>query len=304
MDAIISAIVPVFVVASAGFALRRFVHLDARTLSALNIYLFIPALVYSKVSAYTIEWPVFGAYAVAAILMLVAMTALLEGLGALLRLDGARRSAFVMTQFMNLGNYGLPIALFAFGEEGLALAVVVMVCGSFLQNSLGIYFAQRSTHGAWSAFRQILYFPLVYAFALALVSQQTGVFPAQPLRLGVDLVADAAVPVQLMILGIKLAETRLEVSGLVFLASGIRLLLGPVLAGVVAWLVGLDGLAAKVFILQMSGPVAVGMAVFGVQFNVQPRFLASVVSWTFLLSSVTVSLVLYILERVPALGTG
>ena len=300
----ISAIVPVFIVAAAGFALRRYIDLDTKTLSALNIYLFIPALVYSKLSAYTVEWPLFGAYAVGALLMVGAMTALLETLAAWMALDPTRRSAFVMTQFMNLGNYGLPIALFAFGEEGLALAVVVLVCGSFLQNSLGLYFAQRSSHGAWTALQRVFHFPLIYAFALALISQKTGLFPVHSLRLGIDLVADAAVPVQLMILGIKLAETRLEMGRLVFLASGLRLLLGPVLALLIAWTVGLDGLAAKVFILQMSGPVAVGMAVFGVQFNVQPRFLASVVSWTFLLSSVTVFCVLYILEWFPGLTAG
>jgi predicted permease len=227
------------------------------------------------------------------------MTILLEAISRFVRLDDARRGAFQMTQFMNLGNFGLPIALFAFGEEGLALAVIVMVCGSFFQNSLGIYFAQRSTHGAWNAFRRVFQFPMIYAFALALVSQRAGVVPVEPVRLAVDLVADAAVPIQLMILGIKLAETKLEMSPLVFGASALRLLGGPAIAVLIAWGLGLHGLTAKVFILQMSGPVAVGMAVYGVQFNVQPRFLASVVSWTFLLSMVTVAIVLYTLQHVP-----
>lgn len=299
MDAIVTAILPVFVVAAVGFMVRRCIELDARTLSALNIYIFIPALVYSKLSNYVVDWPLFGAFAGATVLMVVVMTALLGALAGAMRLERDRRSALVMTQFMNLGNYGLPVALFAFGEEGLALAVIVMVCGSFLQNSLGLYFAQRSTHGAWKAFQRVFQFPLVYAFVLALLSQEMAVVPVPPIRLAIDLVADAAVPVQLMILGIKLAETRLEVSQLVFIASGIRLVLGPALALLLAWLVGLDGLPAKVFIVQMSGPVAVGMAVFGVQFNVQPRYLASVVSWTFLLSLLSVGTVLYLIQHVP-----
>lgn len=299
MDTVLNALIPVFVVAAAGFALRRSTDLDAKTLSSLNIYLFLPALVYSQLSTADILWRDFGACALAVGAMAVAMTLLLESLARAMRLDESRRGAFVMTQFMNLGNFGLPIAYFAFGDEGLALAVIVMVCGSFLQNSLGIYFAQRSAHGALKAFVRVFQFPLIYALILALVSQHTGILPVEPLRRAFEIVADAAVPAQLMILGIKLAETRLEVGPLVVLASAVRLIVGPILAVLLAWLIGLDGLTAKVFILQMSGPVAVGMAVYGVQFNVQPRYLASVVSWTFLLSLFTVAAVLYTLQHVP-----
>jgi len=79
-----------------------------------------------------------------------------------------------MTMFPNLGNFGLPVCLFAFGQEGLAFAIVVMVIGSFLQNSIGIYFAQRAHHGAGEAFRRVFRFPMMYAFILAIVFQKTG----------------------------------------------------------------------------------------------------------------------------------
>jgi len=186
VDAIITAISPVLIVASAGFLLRRFIELDARTLSTLNIYLFIPALVYSKLSLFTIDWTLFSAIAGAAVLMVVVMTAFLHALGLWMKLERDRRSAFTMTQFMNLGNFGLPVALFAFGDEGLALAVVVMVCGSLLQNSIGLYFVQRSSHGAWKAFQRVFHYPLVYAILLALISQKTRWFPIAPFRLGID----------------------------------------------------------------------------------------------------------------------
>jgi malate permease and related proteins len=301
MATMLAAIIPVFLVAAVGFGLRRFILLDGKTLAAINLYVLLPALVYSRISAHAIDWPLFLAVAMAAVLMVVAMTALMTALGRLMRLDSGAMSAFLMTQFMNLGNFGLPVALFAFGEEGLALAVIVMVCGSFLQNSLGLYFAQRSTHSALNAATRVFRFPVIYALALALLSQRTHIYLIEPVRRGVDLMGDAAVPIQLMILGIQLAETRLETSPLVMVAAACRLLLGPVVALLIVWIVGLHGLPAKVFILLMSGPVAVTMAAYSVQFNVSPRFLASVVSWTFLLSLFSVALVLYTLERFPAL---
>jgi len=85
----------------------------------------------------------------------------------------------------------------------------------------------------------------------------------------------------------------------VFASTGMRLIGGPIAAASFAVLVGMEGTAAKAFIVQMSAPVAIGMAAYGVQFDVAPRFLASVVSWTFLLSLFTVSAVLYAVQRLP-----
>jgi len=295
--AILSAILPVFLVVGLAFVVRRRFTLDAKTLSTLNIYLFIPCLVFADLSQRRLEWAVFARYAGGAVLMLLCMTALLRFVAWLRGLDGAPQSAFMMTMFMNLGNFGLPLCKFAFGDEGLALAVVVMVCGSFLQNSVGVYFAQRTHYTVSESFRRVLKLPMMYAFALALISQRTGFqLPLTAFR-AIRITADAAIPIQLMILGILLAETRLDTRANVFIATAVRLCAGPVLALCLATVLGLEGLAAKVFILQMSGPVAVGMSAYGVQFDVEPRFLASVVSWSFLCSILSVSTVLLVLSK-------
>ena len=295
MYSVLSAILPVFFVAGGGFALRRFRVLDTKTLSSLNIYLFIPALVFSSLSQREIEWSVFGRIAAACVCMVLAMWAFLGWIARGRGLEGQGRVAFLMTMFMNLGNFGLPVCKFAFGDEGLALGVVVMVCGSFLQNSVGLYFAHRGHRGVGSAFARVFCYPMVYAFVLALLCQRTGWQPPLAVSRAIAITGDAAIPMQLIILGVQLAETHLDTSVDVFLAAGVRLCGGPILALAVLSLVGLEGLVAKVFVLQMSGPVAVGMAVFGIQFDVAPRFLASAVSLSFLMSIFTVSAVLYFL---------
>jgi len=299
MNEIAAAILPVFLVAGAAYAVRRRNPVDARTLSTLNLYLLIPALVFSSVSHQTIPWDVFGRFAAGAILMVLTMTVLLGWIATRRGLTGPDRSAFMMTMFMNLGNFGLPVSKFAFGDEGLAFAVVAMVCGSFLQNSVGIYFAQRSRHGSRTAFLRVFQFPMVYAFALALICQRFGWHAPLPLERAISITGDACIPLQLILLGSQLAETSLDMSTNVFITSGIRLLGGPLVAAAIAWCIGFEGLPAKVFILQMSGPIAVGMGAYGVQFDIAPRFLASVVAWSFLLSLATVSFVLFVLKSLP-----
>lgn len=299
MREILSAVTPVFFVAAAAYFVRKRLHLDVKTLSSLNIYMLIPALVFAGISRKPIEWALFGRIAAASILVLIAMTILLAALARILRIDERERGAFLMTMFPNLGNFGLPVCLFAFGQEGLAYAIVVMVIGSFLQNSIGIYFAQRAHHGAGEALRRVFRFPMMYAFILALVFQKTGWRFPEAIDRAISLTADAAIPIQLIILGAQLAATRLDTGVNVFVSTGVRLIGGPITAMLFAVLVGMEGIAAKAFIVQMSGPVAIGMAAYGVQFDVAPRFLASVVSWTFLLSLFTVSIVLYIVGHLP-----
>lgn len=298
MSEILSAVVPVFIVASLAFVIRRRMPLDTKTLSSLNIYLFIPALVFAGLSHREIHWAFFARIAAASVLMLLAMTLVLSFVAKRRRIANAEYSAFLMTQFPNLGNFGLPVCLFAFGEEGLAIALVVMVCGSFLQNSVGIYFAQRTHHSVGKAFLRVFRFPMIYAFLLALAFQRFDLhFPAAVSR-AIDILSDAAIPVQLMILGVQLAQTRLDMSTNLSIACAIRLLGGPLLAAAMVIMLGFDDLSAKVFITQLSGPVAIGMTAYSVQFDVAPRFLASVVAWTFVASLATVSLVLFVLTHV------
>jgi len=299
MSEILSAILPVFLIAGLAYVVSRRLPLDAKTLSSLNLYVFIPALVYSSLSKRALEWGLFARIAVASIVMLVAMAAVLTIVARLRRIAPERRSAFLLTQFPNLGNFGLPVCLFAFGEDGLAIAVVVLVCGSFLQNCVGIYYAQRTHYSAAKALGRVFQFPMIYAFVLALASQRTGWQLPLALERAVDITAGAAIPVQIIILGVQLARTRLETSVDLGLAAAIRLVGGPLLAAVLVILLRFDTLAAKVFITQMAGPVAVGMTAYAVQFNIAPRFLASIVAWTFLLSLVTVSAVLFLLSLAP-----
>ncbi len=296
MSAILSAVVPVFFVAAAGYVVRRRFKMDARTLSTINIYVLIPALVFDSLYARPLEWRFFGLAAISILAFTAIMTAILTLISYLSKRDREQQSSLLMTMFPNMGNYGLPVVAFAFGrEEAFSLAVVYMVCSSFLQNSLGVYFAQRSYSSFWNSVIRVFYFPMMYAFVLALVFQHTGWSAPEVVSRAVELTAGAAIPVQLILLGFQIAETKLITNREVLTAAFCRLALAPVIALLVATVVGLEGLGLRVFVLQLSGPVAVGMAAYGVQFNVRPAFMASVVAWTFFLSLFTVSGVLALL---------
>ncbi len=68
--------------------------------------------------------------------------------------------------FMNSGNYGAPVVLFAFGAVGFDYAVIMMVFQSLLMNTVGIFFASMGGEEK-STLRQsaqrVIRMPLIYA---------------------------------------------------------------------------------------------------------------------------------------------
>jgi hypothetical protein len=291
---VLTAIAPVFFVAAAGYGLRKAFPLDAKTLSTLNIYILIPCLVYGNLAPAHLDWGMFARLFAAAVLATAAATVVLVAIAAARGLHGPARGAFLMTMFPNLGNFGLPVVAFAFGDEALPIAVMVLVIGSFMQNNLGVYFAHLGRATGWKQALTVFRFPMIYAFAAALLMSAMSWETPPVLFRAIDLVAVAAVPVQLLVLGVQLAETKVHFETDVILASLSRLVLGPIFAGLAAYGLGLEAFAWQVFVIQMSGPVAVGMAVYGVQFQVRPAFLANAVALSFFLSFVTVAVTLYV----------
>src|SRR5690606_14463927 len=60
------------------------------------------------------------------------------------------------TAFMNSGNYGAPIILFAYGETAFAYAVSLLVLHTILMNFFGIYYAARGDSGVKAALKAVL----------------------------------------------------------------------------------------------------------------------------------------------------
>jgi hypothetical protein len=72
------------------------------------------------------------------------------------------------TLFMNAGNMGIPLALFAFGPAGMQRATLMFVMLTLLQYSLGIYILNG--HGNWT---EIFRLRLIYAAIAGLICNLT-----------------------------------------------------------------------------------------------------------------------------------
>lgn len=300
-----NVIAPILLIAGSGAILSRRFVIDRRTLSSALIYLFMPALVIEGITNVRVG----NDQLLRMMLFIFIGCALLAVVGWIvakaLRLDMMTTNALILCVVMlNAANYGIPFNRFAFGIEAEQLAVVYYVASTVVSNTLGVYFASRGSGvSARHAFTNIFRIPLLYAMILGLIFNQLGIFiiapvdmpnaPALPLPLGrmIEILADASVPTMLVLLGVLLGQSRFTLTKLtpILAASGVKLLIAPIIAIALMSLLGLDGLVRQVGIIQLSMPVAVLTSALASEFNADTEFVTGVIFVSTLGSIVSLS---------------
>jgi len=164
--------------------------------------------------------------------------------------------------FPNAGNLGLPIAQLAFGEMGLAVAIIFFAINSVVQHTLGVWVATRGGDHAhrWPK-------GVVVACLLAAVFRATDSTVPIPLIESTQLVGSLAVPLMLLSLGYALATVSRAGIRQGALLAALRLFAGLLAGAVVVYALDLPPLVASVLTLQLAMPVAVVSAIYVQRFS-------------------------------------
>lgn len=185
------------------------------------------------------------------------------------------------------GSMGLPVCLFAFGEEGLAYALVYFVLGIIGTFTIGATLAAgRFSIGT------ILRTPAIYAVVLAVALEASGTeLPRWALNT-TDLLGRIVIPTQLIALGVSLARLRVTSFRRSAALALLRLGMGVVVGVAVAELFDLTGVARAVIILQSAMPVAVSNYLFAQLYKREPEEVAGMVLISTTISFATLPLLL------------
>lgn len=288
----VETVLPVFLIAFAGYVLAWRMTIDGRSLGRLLFYLATPSLVFR--SLYTTEVDLGTMQQVA--IVAAAVSILSGAAGWLVGFDQPRRErmAIVLTSAIsNNGNMGIPICFFAFGEIGLALGTLYYVVSSFLNNTVGVAVASAGKASWKTALLNSLKVPVLYAAILGLLLNQMGGEIPTPIFRAVDLMANMAVPGMLMLLGIQLRASPLfQGQAVIWQSSFIRLVAAPILALLLCIWLAVGGVERDVLILQAAMPTAVMGAVLATEYDTAPHLVAAVIFMTTILSMGTLSVVL------------
>jgi len=294
----VEIILPVFLVVFSGYLLERFGKLDFRTLTNTSLYLLSPCLVFSALMKRAVPLDLALNLFFFMLVYTALMTALAAALGRGLKMDRDTRTALSLTTvFMNVGNFGLPLVYFAFGDAGLNVSILTFVVFNLPLSTLAIVMAQGSGAPLLPAIRNTLRIPIFHALLLALLLK--GLDTTLPVFLlrPVDLMGQAAIPLMLIMLGMQLARTQLVATpGFLTLSGVLRLLVAPAVAWFVTPWFGLEGLARQVVVLQTSTPAAVLPLLYSLRFGARPDLVAGAIFTSTLASAGTLTLLLYLLQ--------
>jgi predicted permease len=282
-----SVIAPVLICAVIGFSWARLGRpYDTELVTTLVTNIGVPCLVFSTFTSVKVDPRAFGLLAVATIIIL-AINAIVAV--AILKVTRQPLRAFLPALiFPNSGNMGLPLALLAFGDAGLALAVVVFTVYAIAQMTAGVAIAAGSF-----APRTLVRQPIIYGLVAALAFLAAGVAAPAWLANTTRILGGMAVPLMLITLGISLAKLHVRSLGLSLALAVGRLAVGFGLGLGVATLLGLSGMERGVMIVQATMPVAVFNYLFAERYATRPAEVAGAVVVSTVISFASLPLLLW-----------
>ena len=291
-------ILPIFLAAGIGTTFWYIFHPDIKSLSRVSFYILSPCLVFSSIISNNLPalefWRIAG-FALTTVLIsgLLAWT-----IGSILKLRSSMTSALMITcMFVNGGNYGLSLNLFAFGTNAMARAIVFYLVSIICMYSLGVFIASNGLARPKEAFKRVAQVPALYALVFAgLLRWQEWNAPTWLYR-PVNLLSEAAIPVMLLILGMQLAKVKIRLRwqwmGLAIL---LRMLIMPAIAFGLASLFQLTGDARRAAITEASMPTAVIVTVLALEYDLEPTLVTEAVAITTLISPLTLTPIIAMLQ--------
>ncbi len=288
MTALAEKLLPIILLALAGYFFGRSKAFDSgqvtRGISNVAFYLFVPALLFRTTARIDLASLQFGALAVffvptALLMMLVVVFERRRQVAA----DIAVVRALSVT-FGNTVQIGIPVVFAAFGEAGLAIhAAIIAVHGLVMLTTATVMIEwarrdQSKTAESIAAvllpmFKQTLIHPVILPVVAGFLWNMLKLPLAGPVDATLVILAQAAVPLCLVLIGLSMSHYGVE--GVVKPAlaqSAVKLIAHPLLVAIVAyWLVPLEPTVAAVTVLCAALPVGANPLLFAQRYHVAER---------------------------------
>ncbi len=293
---ILTIVLPVFFVIGIGFLIRKAELVDHVFLHQTNqliYYLALPSLLFYKIGTADFRANFNGTLVVVAILALLITMVLSSLWGWLRRYTPAEQGTFSQGSFRgNLAYVGLAIVFYAYGEEGLTRAGILM---GFLVPALNLFailallWPHRKTGAAPSAgfwAKQLLLNPLILASLAGTAWSFLQWSMPMVLERTLQIVTGMALPLALLAIGGSFSLKKLKGDlGKAMLATCCKLLALPLLTYLLLTMAGVQGLDLAVGVLFAATPTATATFIMAHQMKGDAEMAGSIIMLATLLSA-------------------
>ncbi|WML91089.1 AEC family transporter [Thiothrix lacustris] len=198
---IFSIIFPVFACSALGAAYGYYRRPDMAVVNRINMEFFAPFLVFWALMDKPFDFLAFRDLAIGGVAVVLGSGLLLLPLAWLLRIN--LKTFLPPMMFNNSGNMGIPLVLFAFGEQALQAAIVLFIIEMVLHFTVGFYILNHRTNPL-----QLLKMPMIQATILGLLCSSLHITLPDALANTVKLLGQVSVPLLLFSLGVRLLDVN------------------------------------------------------------------------------------------------
>lgn len=287
-QSLVQTVIPIFSIIVVGYAIGKYKKIDIQPFFDLIVYIAGPCLIFASISRSDFNLTDFTTIAGAALAIIFIMVLATYLIFKLTNSD--RKGLYLPMVFGNTSYLGYPVALFAFGMDGLSRAVVYDMMNSLVIFSLGIYIVHHKNE-----LQEAFKVPLLYAVVIGLVVNLLQIPVPNVLFTPIELIGMITIPLALLVLGYKLTEIKISAAKIAILASVFRIGGGVLVALAIINLFSIDGLVKDIIVLQAAMPSAVMGMILAAKYNRDASLVASVVLITTVLSMISIPLILAIL---------
>ena len=281
-------IFPILAIVTGGYFYAKKFQPNMEVANTLNLNIFVPALLFSIFTSKDFNLLDYHSLAIGGCVVII-----ISGLLAIIvsKVFGFNTKTFVPpAMFVNAGNMGLPLALFAFGKAAIPAAVVLFFIENTLHFTLGIKIIDRK-----SSIINVLRIPMVVAslvgVAISLVQYNMPELIITPIRM----IGEIAIPLMLFSLGVRLIDIDFNDWKIGIVGAICRPLVGifSVLL-ILPWL-SLNEINSTQLIIFAILPPAVLNFMVSEKYNQEPKKVASIVLIGNVFSIISVPIALYFL---------
>ena len=199
------------------------------------------------------------------------------------------RSIIPTAMFSNWANLGIPLYVFALGDQALDGGVMLVVAGNILCFTIGTYIYSGKLSGL-----EVLKTPIIIAVILGLTINAIGLTVPEFVDAPISMLGQVAIPLMLFSLGVRLTKVSLNDNVVGTVIAVFCPVVGVSLALLVVQFLPLSDLHANILILFGVLPPAIINFMLAEQYGMEPEKVASIVIIGNLLSIVTIPVALFL----------
>ncbi len=294
-------IIAIVVLILIGYICRRLEFLrpeDAKTLNKIVVYIAIPSLIFLAMSRADLS----GIMTLGTITLICLMVGLVCGVIAyifahLMNYSKKTKWTLVTTSAMlNSGFMGYPVVLGVFGGAGMVSAVFYDIGSVIIFISFGLLLILAYGGKFQDILRESVFFPSIIAITLGILANLLNIPLGNIVPNILDYLSGAAIPLIMLSLGLSLEFKEVkERFNLASFVTVIRLVISPLIAIVLATILGLSGLNYSVAVVQAGMPSGMLTMVLAIAYNLDVKVTAACVFLSTALSMVSLTVLILLL---------